>query len=750
MSGDRGVLARLKLLAFVRPPAKTPPAPYQPTDSDPLRGWLHPATPQGYPAVPIELLLERSEDIIKRIYNISRTTTDEFEGLYMQAIRSYANLVHLLPGSGGDHHEGLGGLFRHGLEVAFHACATATTRGLYDGSATAQRRKQIEIVWPFTCFIAGLCHDIGKPLSDVTVTSADGKITWEPWLGSIVDWCARHKLERYHVIFITDRAEHHKKVAPFALERVLSMEARQLIQNIDNKLVYDLIDCVCGLKTHHTPLAAIVADADTRSTSDDSDNTYKRAPVGVDASKDALWEFLHAAKSLISSGEWQVNERSQRGRVWMMNKALYLVWPGAAEDIVTWCAKNNRRGIPYQSHIMARVLLDKKALKPYRQNNGIETMYWHIQPDEIAEHRPGALLRAICLDHSELLFEVPPANCQGKIIDIETSAPEQRTSLSSENARTEGAGVISSQGQAPAASPASNEPPVPALVSRAPQAPPVGGGGGTPPLHKPAQPAATRAEREARLPQPAVEHDGPNSRNWLSQQPYGGMLLAFCDDVQLPAKDENSTRKHATYRQARVAIRWPEALAEYGELPRDLLVKLKNTGWLEPNPYQPTQIVREDMGFPAAIVFTQEISQRLVLVAPVLAQLTPANQKLAQAAAAAASAKNAVSEAPADAPAKVEQIKVRGALLATDPKADLTALTTIMGKQIHDEQFSKTQILNHSVRVNLLELQAFARNEGIDGQRFTRAIAEDRAITIGAAEGCEYIEVPTTYLTGVT
>ncbi|NMS58705.1 MobH family relaxase, partial [Vibrio parahaemolyticus] len=133
--------------------------------------------------------------------------------LVLPVIQRYAAFVHLLPASESHHHRGAGGLFRHGLEVAFWA-AQASESVIFSIEGTPRERRDNEPRWRLASCFSGLLHDVGKPLSDVSITDKDGSITWNPYSESLHDWAHRHEIDRY---FIRWRDKRHKRHEQFSL-----------------------------------------------------------------------------------------------------------------------------------------------------------------------------------------------------------------------------------------------------------------------------------------------------------------------------------------------------------------------------------------------------------------------------------------------------------------------------------------------------------------------------------------------------
>ena len=60
--------------------------------------------------------------------------------------------------------------------------------------APAERR-DLEPRWRLAAGLAGLCHDVGKPVSDLSVSDREGRTTWRPLLESLTDWATANGIE---------------------------------------------------------------------------------------------------------------------------------------------------------------------------------------------------------------------------------------------------------------------------------------------------------------------------------------------------------------------------------------------------------------------------------------------------------------------------------------------------------------------------------------------------------------------------
>ena len=139
----------------------------------------YPPFAKGLPVAPIDKEEAPQAELVERIRNALGFNREQQQALILPVIHRYAEFVHLLPASEAHHHRGAGGLFRHGLEVAFWA-AQASEAVIFSMEGSPRERRNNAPRWRLASCFSGLLHDVGKPLSDVSVTDKDGSVTWNP------------------------------------------------------------------------------------------------------------------------------------------------------------------------------------------------------------------------------------------------------------------------------------------------------------------------------------------------------------------------------------------------------------------------------------------------------------------------------------------------------------------------------------------------------------------------------------------
>ena len=141
----------------------------------------YPPFMKGLPATHPDKLIETQRELIGQIREAGLASREIFEQFYRQSLCRFASYAHLLPASQTHHHRGAGGLLRHAAEVALWSLQSGD-RVLLPGEQAPRRRRELQPRWHLAVFLAALCHDVGKPVTDLAVTSRDGAQVWNPFV----------------------------------------------------------------------------------------------------------------------------------------------------------------------------------------------------------------------------------------------------------------------------------------------------------------------------------------------------------------------------------------------------------------------------------------------------------------------------------------------------------------------------------------------------------------------------------------
>ena len=388
----------------------------------------------GFDMIPPEEIMAASENEIAELAEAAGADSGFCRDYLRPLLFSYASYAHLLPASERNHHRGPGGLFRHGLETAM--LAVQMSRGLVlDRSSMPGRRRDMEFRWRVGYLVAGLAHDIGKPVSDMIVRSADGRSTWNPFVSSLYQWGRENFVERYYPEWISGRFRRHEQLNLMALDLVLTREIRGFLSPGASR---DILVALYNLATGNllaTPLGRIVTMADQESARRDL------ASLRLDASDLATCipaerYILEAVIRLMDSGAWTVNRPG--ARVWVLDSGTYILWR-CAGSISQLLDQMRIPAVPRDPEELASILLER-GYAEYRweeQEDGdpARLKYFRIMPDiENATE-----IDALKLSDGAFIFpRVMPPAIRDLLYDGGTPAPGADTTQRDEPGRAVG------------------------------------------------------------------------------------------------------------------------------------------------------------------------------------------------------------------------------------------------------------------------------------------------------------------------
>ena len=226
------VMGRGEMAMPTQPPQATLPVRPDPDDEIPR----YPPFVKGLPASHPDRLIQTQQELIGQIRESGLASKEVFENFYLEPLRRFAAYAHLLPASESHHHRGAGGLFRHAIEVALWSLQSGD-RVLLPGDQTPRRRREMEPRWHSAVFLAALCHDVGKPITDLTATSQDGETVWDPFCEDLYAWAIRNQIDRYFLRWRKNRGTSHTSVSLLLVERIIGRNGLGWIAQGDPSLV---------------------------------------------------------------------------------------------------------------------------------------------------------------------------------------------------------------------------------------------------------------------------------------------------------------------------------------------------------------------------------------------------------------------------------------------------------------------------------------------------------------------------------
>lgn len=361
---------------------------------------------------PQALLSSQKELIDKARYNLG--LSEDFDRIVMPVLYKYAQFVHLLPASEMHHHRGAGGLLRHGLETALWSAQFALKK-IFPYEGPPKYKKIHEERWILTAFFGGLIHDIGKPLTDMSITSPDGEQIWSPLLESLDSWAVRNNIEHYFLHWNKKRKhKEHEKLTMLVFSQVIGSQALNYISEYDRQCISQLYDAVCGISTQSN-LAEIILRADRTSVMQDlkanrinpDEHSY-----GVPVER----YVLDVIRQSISNNVWKVNDFTGKGVVFVSEEGVFIDWNTAANDIGRQLSELRIPGIPRNKDSLADVLIERGyALAHYKIADNNETLRYRYWPLSVELEAKGGVkgnsnFYALRIEEAQLIFgdTVPP------------------------------------------------------------------------------------------------------------------------------------------------------------------------------------------------------------------------------------------------------------------------------------------------------------------------------------------------------
>jgi conjugal transfer pilus assembly protein TraI len=320
----------------------------------------YPATDPGFAALSVDDLLAGEADLIARIKLCYGADRDSFEQDVLTLVRRYAACVHLLPATADNYFSKPGGLLRLGLETAFFSLQ-GTDAHIFSGRMSISVRRQLEPRWRRATFIAGLCCELHRPMSHVIVTDAAGEI-WPPFLLPLTDWLATHGSERYFLRW-RPQAFESRGLGLFALPQVVPPAVMTYLSEGNAVIVPHLLASIGGIPIYreHNILdelvrrsLALVIDRNLVANAD----RYGSPQYGSH-----LERYLVDALRRLAGGNSTWVPNREKSRLWFGQDGLFLVWPGAAEDVHQLLEADQLAGVPKAPETMLELLLEANVFE---------------------------------------------------------------------------------------------------------------------------------------------------------------------------------------------------------------------------------------------------------------------------------------------------------------------------------------------------------------------------------------------------
>lgn len=547
----------------------------KPVDEDIPR---YPPFMKGLPATSPDRLLETQWELIGQIVESGLASDDIFEQYYLAPLRSLASYVHLLPASESHHHRGAGGLFRHAIEVALWSLQLGD-RVLLPGDQAPRRRREIEPRWHVAVFLSALCHDIGKPITDLKVTSQDGEKSWNPFAEDLYSWASANAVDHYFLHWRPNRGRDHTSVSILLAERIIGRSTMGWIYGGDPELVLWMTESIACQPSQRNMIHSLVVRSDQVSVARDME-TLGSVFAGYDIGVPVERMLLDIMRRLVRESTWTVNVPGSR--LWFMEDHLYLVWPIAGEEMAAVINREKLPGLPRTPNSILDMLTERKLAEIKGDGSG-EGRYWQIAPAPLTEKIPHIRLAAIRITKPSTILDQLPVPIAGRLVDDQAFAFSDQDQSSSE------------------------------ALSMAP-------------IQVPTNPVAP-VTKAVSVPNESSSLDTGAS---FPEDELGVVLKAIAEDFRAGRRD----RKKLTYidETGVLCLKWPDIIKDRGMESRTILDALGSREWLVVDPMQPFRRVTEvrvGIGAPWKVIRVQPVLRELLGISSEPIKKLPADRKAA-------------------------------------------------------------------------------------------------------------------------
>jgi Putative helicase len=291
--------------------------------------------PNGIPASSVSAIWKQFSPLIDQLRVAIDLKQDDWVNHALPVLENLIRFCHLIPASEAHHHAEIGGLIRHSLEVAIHAMRRSEAF-LYGREGTAALQDSLAERWRLAIALGGLLHDIGKPITDLTVVSDQkGHDVWSPYHVGLSQWLQDESTSNYFIIWRPRRYGRHEVAAAFIARELLGPSCIHFLCEYGTEIATALFEALAGTNDEER-FGLLIRSADQDSVSMDlRGHTLSPGPNQGRALHELILTYL---KRPIQSAEWETSNADCcfyliDGKVLIdWHRAVGLIRRGADED----------------------------------------------------------------------------------------------------------------------------------------------------------------------------------------------------------------------------------------------------------------------------------------------------------------------------------------------------------------------------------------------------------------------------------
>jgi len=294
-------------------------------------------------------LLSPHKKSIKEIQSIVGLQQKYWNYFYLKTLQNVAEFVQELPASEAHHHSGRGGLLLHTLETASNALRLRRGK-LLPPNADAETVTKLKDAWTYAIFTAALCHDLGKPITDVRVEFFDKSKkpvgNWQPLSTSMLDQSKLKGATTYQVQYWRNRIyASHERASAFYVHNIIPPEGLQWIAS-NQELFFYWTSMMTGHHEDAGMVGNIIHEADKLSVASNLAGDQVDVPdQNAATSRKPLYQrIVTSLRFQVDQGHLPLNRDGAAG--WIVDDKLWVVVKRALDQVRDHMTREGQSGIP--------------------------------------------------------------------------------------------------------------------------------------------------------------------------------------------------------------------------------------------------------------------------------------------------------------------------------------------------------------------------------------------------------------------
>ena len=366
----------------------------------------YPPQPRKVEAVSVDVIMAFFADAIRQSADDLPMEREEIDTYFLPVVRRGLMYMHLLPASQFHHHNGIGGLFAHSLQVATLAVRLGKQK-VFNQRDTPRELYQNSKRWLFGCWLAGFLHDIGKPVTDVIVTG-DGE-TWYPYSSSLTAWLDDNNIREYHFIWQSAGHNRHQQSTLMFVREIVPQKTFDWLADYGARAIWEACEStLVNPSKAGNLIAEVVQQADEFTSGEDIKARNEGQIDGrrMGGSLPAAEYIMDALRLLIADGVIRVNEKGSILHV--TTSGTFIIWTTKASELIyARVLEEKHASVPRKIDRMLDCLVTGGCVEPVPQDvNPVGGYIWPVVYDMHPEHP----FKSIKLRSTHVLFNglVPP------------------------------------------------------------------------------------------------------------------------------------------------------------------------------------------------------------------------------------------------------------------------------------------------------------------------------------------------------